>query len=407
MTPHGYHVTEEISQNEWLTLLRGRRLKDGGRVLLKVPRRTTPGRSEMGLLAREFELLSRLAIAGIPRRCEFHQADNSCSLVFEDLGGAPLHALVSSSGADLDSAFRIAANLASVLSDLHRQDIIHNGIHPKTILYNPQTGNVQFADLSLASHASNPVKPPIPAPALRGMLPYMSPEQTGRMNRLPDHRSDFYSLGVVLYELITGVHPYPSDDLLELVHWHIARTPRSPAQVDHRTPEVVSQVVMKLLAKTAEERYQSALGLRNDLETCANQWSGRRAIAPFPLGSRDISDRFLIPQKLYGREREIEDLLRAFHAATDGASAMMLVEGIPASARRPDSGTVQAHHPAARPLYRRQIRPDRTEHPLRRFDPSLPRAGAPVVDRERRAAGPMAEPDCARVGGKRRAYWPK
>ena len=140
----------------------------------------------------------------------------------------------------------------------------------------------------------------------------MSPEQTGRMNRPVDHRSDLYSLGVILYEILTGLCFFRSDDALEVVHRHIAQNPPPPHVLVPNVPEVLSRLVMKLLAKTADQRYQGALGLKKDLEFCAREWSACESIPEFMLGQHDVSDRFLIPHKLYGRDKEVQELVSAF-----------------------------------------------------------------------------------------------
>ena len=146
----------------------------------------------------------------------------------------------------------------------------------------------------------------LPLALMPSTLAYLSPEQTGRMNRVVDYRTDFYSLGVTFYELLTGGLPFRSDDPLELIHSHIAKRPMPPSEIGGSIPEPLSRIVMKLLAKTAEERYQSALGLRADFEHCARQWTDRGEITPFPLGQQDMSDRFVVPQYLYGREQQLE-----------------------------------------------------------------------------------------------------
>jgi len=158
-------------------------------------------------------------------------------------------------------------------------------------------------------------------------LAYLSPEQTGRMNRGVDYSADFYALGVIFYELLTGSVPFHAEDTLELIHCHLAKLPIPPNAVIATIPEPLSQIVMKLLAKTAEERYQSALGLRADLEHCARQWARHGAIAAFPLGQQDRSDRFVVPQRLYGREQQLGALLHAFEQTCQGRSACMLVAG--------------------------------------------------------------------------------
>src|SRR5262249_21460450 len=203
----------------------------------------------------------------------------------------------------------------------------HRNLNPRGILHNPTTGEVWLADLSLAVKAVDEIQASLPPHLLRGMLAYASPEQTGRMNRATDYRTDFYSLGVIFYELLTGRLPFDSSDALELIHWHIAKTPAAPADLDPEIPEPLSRIVMKLLAKTAEERYQSALGLRADLEICGREWAAKGGIEPFALGERDVSDSFLIPRKLYGRERDVEELLAAFDRACEGQTTMMLVAG--------------------------------------------------------------------------------
>jgi predicted ATPase/transcriptional regulator with GAF, ATPase, and Fis domain len=326
MTPD-YELIEELSRNKWHTLSRGRRRKDHQPVLLKVTRHDPPGVADVELLEREFESLRSLSFAGIPRAYELLRFEGGCGLVLEDPGGLPLTSLFASRRPDLGSFFGLAIQLASILAELHKRDIIHRNVNPRSILLDPTDGQVALIDLGLASRSSAEIREPIPSTLLRGTVAYSSPEQTGRMNRSPDYRTDFYSLGVTLYELLTGAPPFASDDSLELIHWHIAKTPPPPDELDPAIPKVVSQVVMKLMAKTAEERYQSALGLKHDLEVCARAWAAKGEIPAFALGEYDTSDRFLISQKLYGREREVEELLGKFEQVCQGPTSMMLVHG--------------------------------------------------------------------------------
>jgi hypothetical protein len=260
----------------------------------------------------------------------FLRHDRECCLVLEDRGETPLQALLALRRFDLQAFFPLALQLATILVELHRREITHNAISPDSILVHPATGDVCLADFCLASQTSDETQA-LPPPLLRhSALVYASPEQTGRMNRVIDYRSDFYSLGVTFYALLTGNPPFRSADALELIHQHIASTPPAPAALDPNIPQPLSQLVMKLLAKTAEARYQSALGLKEDLAHCTREWAARGQITPFTLAQRDVPDRFLISQKLYGRELEVSALLNAFDRVVQGHSApaaMMLVAG--------------------------------------------------------------------------------
>jgi predicted ATPase len=325
-----HEFIQELWQNDWQTLARGRRITDQRPVLLKLIRRGVQLFASGELLEHEFHLLQQLSIAGIPRALELLPADNANGnrcLVLEDVGGTPLSELLCGRPLELDSFFGLAIHLVTILAELHRRDITHRNISPRSILFDPLTGGACLADLSLAVHSSGEIQEALAPYLLQANLPYASPEQTGRMNRVPDYRTDFYSLGVCFYELLTGRPPFESSDALELIHWHIAKVPAAPAEIDPKIPAPLSDLVMKLLAKTAEDRYQSARGLRADLEVCAREWAEHSSIAPFALARRDASDRFLISQKLYGREREAEQLLAAFEQTRDGHTKMMLVAG--------------------------------------------------------------------------------
>jgi predicted ATPase/transcriptional regulator with GAF, ATPase, and Fis domain len=296
-------------------------------VLLKTPRGDPPSPSGVRLLEHEYAILQGLQLPGVIRAYEFLRHDRGCCLVLEDPGGAPLQALLPWRQLDLDAFFKLAIQLTTLLAELHQQEIVHKHLNPCSILIHPTTGEVWLADFSLASRIVSETPTAFPLSLLPSTLPYLSPEQTGRMNRVVDYRTDFYSLGVIFYELLTGSPPFRSDDALELIHCHIAKLPTPPNEIAATIPEPLSRIIMKLLAKTAEERYQSALGLRADLEHCARQWTARGEIAAFPLGQRDMSDRFVVPQQLYGRAQQLDELLHAFEQTCQGRSACMLVAG--------------------------------------------------------------------------------
>jgi predicted ATPase/transcriptional regulator with GAF, ATPase, and Fis domain len=319
----GFEIIEGLSRNELYALDRVRRISTDEVLLVKTGWTSTAA----WLLEHEFNFLKGLAIPGISHVVDLIRRDGDSFLLIEDGGGAPLQKHIQSGRLDFQAFFKLAIQLCGTLAELHRRNIIHRNINPQSILLNPLTEASELGDFFLASRASGENPSSHTAQFLGDLLPYMSPEQTGRMNRTTDYRTDLYSLGATFYEMLVGSPPFSSSDPLELIHCHIARAAVPPAEIDSSIPQPVSQIVMRLLAKTAEQRYQSALGLRNDLEHCARQWVEQRCIAPFLLGQRDVSDRFLVSQKLYGRDREVNELLQVFDNVCEGQTAMMLVEG--------------------------------------------------------------------------------
>src|SRR5262245_43395355 len=298
-----------------------------------MPRRQPPHPADINLFTVEFEILQRIPVPGVPLVNQFVQGDGNCVLVLQDPGGRALSERLHSQRIDLDSFFELAIPLAMVLAEVHRRELICRGLSPHSILVNPAAGTVSFIDLSLATQDSGSVLASLPFNYPHSLLPYMSPEQTGRMNRSTDYRTDFYSIGVIFYEMLAGSPPFQSEDTLELIHGHIAKLPRAPAEVNREVPGPLSDLVMKLLAKTAEERYQSAQGIREDLEHCRRERQSRGSIAHFALGQHDVSDRFLVPQKLYGRDREVGKLLEVFERVCEGPAGMMLVAGYPGTGK--------------------------------------------------------------------------
>ncbi|WP_442940610.1 trifunctional serine/threonine-protein kinase/ATP-binding protein/sensor histidine kinase [Nostoc sp.] len=220
---------------------------------------------------------------------------------------------------------QIAIALCNTLDILYRERIIHKDIKPSNILINPDSKQVKLIDFSIASLLPRETQTLVNPNVLEGTLAYISPEQTGRMNRGIDYRTDFYSLGITFYELLTGVLPFESNDPMELVHCHIAKAP-APLE-EFKVPKSISDIVMKLMAKNAEDRYQSAFGLKFDLETCLRQLQQSSKVEGFKIAQRDVCDRFIIPDKLYGREMEVSTLIQAFERVNLGATEMMLVAG--------------------------------------------------------------------------------
>src|SRR6266851_2133694 len=308
---------------------RGESHADGHRaaVLAVLPAAEHPTPAALDRLAREYELKDELDGAWAVRPLKLVRERGRIMLVLEDTGSEPLHRLL---GAPLEvrSFLSLAIAVAAALTQVHRRGLVHKDIKPANILVNRTTGGVKLTGFGIASRLPRERQTPATPESIAGTLAYMAPEQTGRMNRSIDARSDLYALGVTLYQMLTGSLPFTAADPMEWVHCHIARKPVPPSERLATVPVAVSNLVLKLLAKTAEERYQSAAGLERDLRHCLAAWEAQHQIDAFPLGQQDTPDRLLIPEKLYGREREIETLLGAFdRVVSSGRPELVLVSG--------------------------------------------------------------------------------
>jgi hypothetical protein len=281
----------------------------------------------------EFQVLRHLEGVGTPVAHALMCECGVPQLVIEDVQGVTLRSLMDAGVLTHARTLRIAIQLAAALMRIHARHVIHKDINPSNVLVFGQDDRVQVIDFGIASLLSVEQPSMTSTASVEGTLPYVSPEQTGRMNRALDLRSDLYSLGVTLYEALVGATPFVSPDALELIQAHVGTVPRSPREVDPRVPELLSAIVMKLLAKTAEDRYQSACGLKADLEACldtpAPAPAPARAEAPraFELGTHDERSGFLLPQKLYGREADVALLLQAFERVTAGSVETLCISG--------------------------------------------------------------------------------
>src|SRR6202166_4271362 len=256
-------------------------------------------------LEHEFALKAELDADWAARPVALTHYNDRMTLVLEDPGGVPVDRLCSRP-LDVSHFLRIAIPLAGALRRVHERGLIHKDIKPANILVDAASGGAWLTGFGIASRLPREHQAPTPPEVIAGTLAYMAPEQTGRMKRSVDSRSDLYALGVTFYEMLTGMLPFTAADPMEWVHCHIARLPVPPDQRAAETPRTLSAIVMKLLAKTAEERYQTAEGVEADLRRCLAQWESHGRVDPFPLGAHDASDRLLIPERLYGREREID-----------------------------------------------------------------------------------------------------
>ncbi|USR89464.1 trifunctional serine/threonine-protein kinase/ATP-binding protein/sensor histidine kinase [Phormidium yuhuli AB48] len=323
----GYSVTEQLYSGSRTAVYRAIQEAQGYPVVIKVLQREYPSVGELVQFRNQYAITKGLRIPGIAKPLGLDPYGNGYALVMEDSGSLSLSQYLENQVLSLEETLEIALELAKILQPLHQQRIIHKDIKPANILIAPNSGKITLIDFSIASRLPKEIQAIQSPQGLEGTLAYLAPEQTGRMNRGIDYRSDFYALGVTLYHLLTGQLPFPGDDPLEVIHSHIAKTPTPVPEVNPEVPAQLGAIVAKLMAKNAEDRYQSALGLEYDLAQCLNQWQETGTIAPFKLGQRDVSERFLIPEKLYGRETEVAQLLNAFERVAQGASELMLVAG--------------------------------------------------------------------------------
>ncbi|PCC73002.1 Predicted ATPase [Nannocystis exedens] len=323
-----YILTAELHGGLDAIIYEGRRGSDGAPVAVKVLRNQLPGPREIAKLKHEYALLKDLDLPGVVKVHALVRRDpGGLALVLERLQGRSLADVLRGGRLEPKTALEVGASLADTLAAVHQRQIIHKDVKPANVYIDPATRRVKLIDFGISTRLSQEPQRVQSPDSLEGTLAYVSPEQTGRMNRVVDHRTDLYSLGVTLYEMLTGAVPFRSADPMELVHSHIARSPVPPHRLAPDVPEVVSAIVMKLLAKAAEDRYQSAAGLKADLDACLAALQATGRVAPFPLGRRDAASELRLPQTLYGRDAELRALQDAWERASRGAASLVLVSG--------------------------------------------------------------------------------
>ena len=346
-----YEIIKKIYESANSLVHRGIVKSNNQPIILKILKENYPTPSELTRYKQEYEVTTSLDSDGIIKAYDLQRYENSLVMFLEDFGGESLKLLMqdrstrveelmpkaSSFAYDdfsLEEFLSIAIKTTQSLATIHDANIIHKDINPSNIIYNPETKQLKIIDFGISSRLTQKNQLVNNIDQLEGTLAYISPEQTGRMNRGIDYRSDFYSLGVTFYELLTNQLPFATTDSIELVHCHIAQQPVPPDELvetlnlkSEPIPKAVSDIVMKLLLKTPEERYQSAWGIKADLEFCLDRLQRFGQVSRFSLATQDIGDRFHIPEKLYGRDKQVTLLLTAFEQVSQGSTEMVMVSG--------------------------------------------------------------------------------
>lgn len=324
-----YSLETLVHEGAETALYRGHRQENGARVVVKVTRDEYPSWRALSRLRMEHALLSELqGLPGIPRVEELVSEGRLLGLVLEDLGPTNLGQWIAARGhLDPTTAIAIAIPVAKTLSALHARRIVHKDVKPSNIMIDESTLEPHLIDFGIATRLGRETQEAAIAAGLQGTLAYMAPEQTGRMNRPLDFRSDLYSLGVTLYEMLTGTLPFSTTDVDEAIHAHLAKTPLSPSVVKPTVPQALSNIVLKLMAKSPDQRYQSAKGLVHDLERCQRALVTEEPLEPFPLGTDDRVEWLVEPAQLVGRDEELRTIAAALSRVQHGATQLLLIKG--------------------------------------------------------------------------------
>jgi predicted ATPase/serine phosphatase RsbU (regulator of sigma subunit)/tRNA A-37 threonylcarbamoyl transferase component Bud32 len=325
-----YTINERFKESSKTVVYRGTRKSDGQPVAIKTLNEEYPTHQQIARFRYEFSIHQILNnIEGVVKAFGLIDIDNKPALVMESISGGELSSLIDKNSPDfLDNFFNIALQITQTIGDIHQQFIIHKDLNPHNILWDAESKTIKIIDFGIATELSRE-KQNYNTNLLKGSLPFISPEQTGRMNRSIDYRSDYYSLGATFYYLLSGEHAYDveDDDPMSWIHCHIAKQPKPLKLANPNIAQALSAIIYKLMAKNAEDRYRSTVGLIHDLQLCESQWKEHSAIDEFVPGLEDMSDRFEIQQKLYGREQEVSALMNAFSDIRIGVGRMFLVSG--------------------------------------------------------------------------------
>lgn len=325
----GFQTSAEIFESDQSLIVRATREVDGRPVILKVLKDAHPPAERVARFKREYEIVKALALPGVAKAYDFFRAETHWLFVQEDFGGDSLARLGIAGRIELDKVLTIASTLASHLAAIHQRAIIHKDLTPANVLLEPSSGTVKIIDFGIATRLAREAVAFDHVSLIEGTAAYLPPEQTGRVNQPLDHRADLYSLGCTLYELLTGAPPFEAQDVLALLHCHLARVPEPACARRPSVPRILSAIVDKLLAKEPDDRYQTALGLQADLARCEQSWREHGTIDDFPLARKDITDRLSPPVRRYGRDLQTSELLASFERASAGGTELMMISGEP------------------------------------------------------------------------------
>ncbi|MBN2546275.1 MAG: AAA family ATPase [Spirochaetes bacterium] len=323
-----YKIISELYISSNIAIYKAVRLEDNKKVIIKLLSKEYPSTEELNKLKHEYDIARSLSnVNGVIKVYDFLTVKNSYAFVMEDIEGVSLDKLIKSIDIDVKLFLVLSVNITKILGEIHNNNIIHKDIKPSNIIVNLKTNKVKIIDFSISSELLRENQEVIHPDHLEGTLAYISPEQTGRMNRSIDYRSDYYSLGITFYEMLVKKLPFYSYDPIELVHEHIAKEAIEPHKINNEIPKVISNIIKKMMAKNAEDRYQSSSGLIKDLQNCINQLTSKNKINNFILGKFDISEKFHVPEKLFGRNKEIEILTETFDKILKGNKEIIFISG--------------------------------------------------------------------------------
>lgn len=320
----GYEINEQLFKSFNTIIFKGKSNSDNTDVIIKVLNSEYPSTETLGNFRREYYITERLSGDKIIKVYKLENYNNGLAIVMEDFGGKSLADVLKTNELDIKEKLMLSIDIVNALMQIHEQNVIHKDINPSNIIVNTETKQVKIIDFGISTNLK--MEKLQNSSFVEGTLQYISPEQTGKVNRIIDYRSDFYSFGITLYEIFTGVLPFDGDEL-EIVYGHIAKIPKEPGIIDNRIPKTISDIILRLIAKNAEDRYQSLSGLKYDLLYCLENLDSEEKLTNFKITQKDFLSKFHIPQRLYGREKELEDLKKTFEDMETAKLRLLLVSG--------------------------------------------------------------------------------